>query len=104
MPEEIDLLKLVCQRLEDAGIAYMLNRNTEFQRRKQVDLDGIPIWIVSLEDLIISKLFWAKDSLSELQLRDVKNLLSSIKTIGKKYISNWIHKLGLDSIYAKATN
>jgi len=29
---------------------------------------------VSKEDLIISKLFWAKDSRSEVQLGDVRNL------------------------------
>jgi hypothetical protein len=33
--------------------------------------------IVSREDLILSKLFWAKDSKSEMQLRDVRNLLTT---------------------------
>ena len=32
---------------------------------------------MSKEDLIISKLYWAKDSHSEQQLRDVKNLAAT---------------------------
>ena len=51
-------------------------RQEEFERRQRVHLDGFETWIVSREDLILSKLFWAKDSRSEMQLRDVKNLLS----------------------------
>jgi hypothetical protein len=49
----------------------------EFKRRRQVTIEDFTTWIVSKEDLIISKLDWAKDSLSELQLRDVKNLIQS---------------------------
>jgi hypothetical protein len=32
---------------------------------------------VSREDLVLSKLVWAKHSKSEMQLRDVRNLLSA---------------------------
>lgn len=32
---------------------------------------------MSREDLVLSKLVWAKDSRSEMQLRDVRNLLSA---------------------------
>ena len=39
-------------------------------------LGDFETWIVSREDLILSKLYWASDSKSELQLRDVKNLLT----------------------------
>ena len=53
-------------------------RNTEFQRRRRLELDDTQIWIVSLEDLIISKLFWAKESFLEMQIRDINNLLISI--------------------------
>ena len=50
-------------------------RKTEFERRKKVEIDGMGVFIVSIEDLIISKLLCGKDSHSELQIRDVKNLL-----------------------------
>ena len=52
-------------------------RQEEFARRKQINLGDFKTWIVSREDLILSKLFWAKDSKSEMQLGDVSNLLSS---------------------------
>lgn len=51
-------------------------RQHEFERRKLVSLGDFETWIVSREDLILSKLYWARDSKSELQLRDVKNLLT----------------------------
>lgn len=76
-------------------------RNTEFKRRKRIQLGDMPIWIVSPEDLIISKLFWAKDSFSDTQLKDVKNLLSSINNLDEQYIIDWVSRLELSDIYAK---
>jgi len=52
-------------------------RQEEFARRQKITLGDFETWIVTREDLILSKLYWARDSRSELQLRDVKNLLSS---------------------------
>ena len=52
-------------------------RQEEFARRKHINLGDFKTWIVSREDLILSKLFWAKDSKSEMQLNDVHNLLSA---------------------------
>jgi Nucleotidyl transferase AbiEii toxin, Type IV TA system len=51
-------------------------RRREFERRKRVQMPGFEAWIVSREDLILSKLAWAKESGSELQLRDVGALLA----------------------------
>ncbi|MGH9928466.1 MAG: hypothetical protein ACREA9_04455, partial [Pyrinomonadaceae bacterium] len=52
-------------------------RQGEFARRRQITLGDFQTWIVSREDLILSKLNWAKESHSELQLRDVRSLLES---------------------------
>jgi hypothetical protein len=52
-------------------------RQEEFARRRRITLGDFQTWIVTREDLILSKLYWARDSKSELQLRDVRNLLSS---------------------------
>lgn len=51
-------------------------RLEEFARRREVTVGGFQTWIVSREDLILSKLYWARDSRSEMQLRDVRNLLA----------------------------
>jgi len=52
-------------------------RQEEFARRRQITLGDFETWIVSRKDLILSKLFWAKDSKSEMQLNTVRNLLSA---------------------------
>lgn len=51
-------------------------RRLEFERRKHVDFGAIRTWIVSREDLILSKLVWAQDSGSDLQRRDIRQLLA----------------------------
>lgn len=73
----------------------------EFERRRPIEIEGVPMWVVSPEDLILSKLFWAKDSLSEMQLGDVKNLLNMVKDIDIRYVGQGIQSLGLEEIYSK---
>jgi hypothetical protein len=45
-------------------------RKVEFERRRAVRFGGIDTWIVSREDLILSKLLWSQESNSETQRRD----------------------------------
>lgn len=79
-------------------------RKLEFVRRNQIKLEGLPIWIVSPEDLIISKLDWAKDHLSEMQIRDVRNLLQSQENLDIDYIKKWVETLNLSNVYEKAVH
>ena len=58
------------RKLED----YRLH---EFTRRVRLKVAGTNLWVVSKEDLILSKLHWAKESLSERQLADVENLIAT---------------------------
>jgi hypothetical protein len=60
------------------------------------------MWLVSAEDLIISKLLWAKESRSEMQIKDVANLMETVDDLDSKYIDNWVYKLGLEQIYKEA--
>lgn len=76
-------------------------RDTEFKRRQRILLGDTPIWIVAPEDLIISKLFWSKDSLSEMQIKDIKNIILSVKNLDQEYIHSWVQKLELIQIYEK---
>lgn len=85
-------------------IDLVIKKTTEFQknafeRRKKLDFYGRAIYIITLEDLIISKLYWAKDSLSEKQLTDVENLLMS--KYDTQYVENWTNKLELFHLYEK---
>ncbi len=78
-------------------------QNAAFSRRKQVLIEQSPIWFVSAEDLVISKLLWAKDSHSEMQLKDVGNLMEAVDNLDLKYIDNWVRELGLEQIYKEVT-
>jgi hypothetical protein len=72
-------------------------RLAEFERRQRITVGDFSTWIVSKEDLIISKLWWARDSHSELQLRDVKNLVST--GCDGAYIERWTKELGLLNLW-----
>jgi Nucleotidyltransferase of unknown function (DUF6036) len=74
-------------------------RRREFSRRKRVSIDGQNIYFVAPEDLILSKLVWAKDSESEVQLADVRNLLQSVKGLNRRYLSRWAKSLGVETLY-----
>jgi hypothetical protein len=72
-------------------------RRAEFERRQRITIEDFSTWIASKEDLIISKLWWARDSHSELQLRDVKNLASTgCDTV---YVERWTKELGLHTLW-----
>ena len=73
-----------------------------FSRRKQVLIEQSFMWFVSPEDLVLSKLIWAKDSHSEMQLNDVRNLMQTVDNLDLKYIDYWISQLCLEEIYREA--
>lgn len=68
-----------------------------FQRRRRTDFYGREIWIISIEDLIIAKLWWAKDSRSEKQLSDVENLLKS--GFDAEYVERWTRELQVADLF-----
>jgi hypothetical protein len=71
-------------------------RRIEFERRQKISILDFTTFIVSKEDLIISKLFWAKNSHSDVQLRDVRNLLAT--GYDAAYLRHWTRKLGVDNL------
>jgi hypothetical protein len=77
-------------------------RRHEFSRRISVEFAGIKAWIVSKEDLILSKLYWAKDNNSEMQLRDVKNLLGAGSD--EDYLRRWAPRLGVEDLLENCLN
>jgi hypothetical protein len=69
---------------------------TEFERRTLREFAGIPVYIASAEDSILSKLEWAKLTQSERQLADAAGILRMQKTdINLNYIEHWVHQLDL---------
>jgi hypothetical protein len=72
-------------------------RINEFARRQKMAIEDFSTWIASKEDLMISKLHWAKDSESEMQMRDVRNLAST--GFDAAYMAHWTEALGLASLW-----
>jgi hypothetical protein len=68
-------------------------RHVEFARRKPVTIAGIATWIVSREDLILSKLIWAAEADSDLQRRDARSLLDG--GADDAYLNEWAPRLGV---------
>lgn len=71
-------------------------RQVEFERRKAVELAGVSTWITTREDLILSKLIWARDANSDLQRRDVRTLLDD--SVDWLYLREWAAKLGINDM------
>ena len=78
-------------------------RREEFSRRRRVSVEGHDLFIVAPEDLIISKLDWSRDTHSEVQLADVRNLLACVGGLDRDYLARWTNRLGLDSLYREVS-
>ena len=60
-----------------------------------------PLWVISLEDLILAKLEWS-DGTSELQLRDCRNLIAvNRETIDWPYVERWASVIGVADSLAR---
>ena len=70
----------------------------EFSRRQRIDFFGVRLDVATVEDVILSKLEWAKLGASARQLEDVASLLRIHREeIDRTYIDRWIAALGVDS-------
>ncbi len=74
-------------------------RQEEFSRRRSITVGDFHTWIVSREDLILSKLWWARDSRSEMQMRDVRNLLTP--ECDQSYLQSRALILGISDLLAE---
>jgi hypothetical protein len=71
-------------------------RQTEFSRRNEIEFEGMNVFVVSPEDLLLSKLIWIQDFQSGIQMQDIK-ILSQKKDLEWEYIYSWINSLGLNT-------
>lgn len=73
-------------------------RRVEFGRRRAFESDGQRVQVVAVEDLLLSKLAWAKDSHSEFQLRDVRGLFELQPAMDREYLDRWARELGVEAL------
>jgi hypothetical protein len=90
------ILKIDCVILKENEF-----EKNAFARRRKVDYSGeFEVCIISKEDLILSKLLWAKKSGSERQLLDVASIIRN--GYDKTYVSEWIEKLELQNVFEQS--
>ncbi len=77
-------------------------QQSAFGRREKTDYYGREIWIISKEDLILSKLWWSKDTNSEMQFADIRSIMFS--GFDKSYAEKWLDELGIGENYFKCLN
>ncbi|MFA5138735.1 MAG: hypothetical protein WC728_05820 [Elusimicrobiota bacterium] len=73
-------------------------RREEFGRRRTVDLEGTPLSVVAAEDLLLSKLDWAKASRSEMQLKDARSIVECVPGMDWDYLRRWSRELGIEGM------
>ncbi len=83
-------------------IDCIVKKDSEFQQnafagRHKTNYADFDVWLIRKEDLIISKLLWAKDSRSDFQIRDIINLLKF--GFEQSYIEIWSDKLGVNNLF-----
>jgi hypothetical protein len=77
----------------------------KFARRRVMDLEGLPVAVISPEDLILSKLHWARGTASARQGEDVRLLLREVPGLDDVYLRHWAAALDLtDALEALRPN
>ncbi len=84
---------MICQQIK-----YRL---TEFNRRQRIKFEDFKTWVVSKEDLIISKLHWSRKSRSQRHLRDVQNLIAT--GYDTAYVERWTRALGVFKLWEECS-
>ena len=77
----------------------------EFSRRRPVTLDGLELYAATAEDVLLSKLEWAKRSQSRRQVDDAASILRTRKdSLDFAYLENWIIRLQLEGEWQQITS
>lgn len=72
----------------------------ELARRQRATVLGVESYVASAEDVILSKLEWAHESGSGMQLRDVGGLVAVRKNaLDLAYIDRWAAELGVEEAW-----
>lgn len=91
---------------DESGIKidFWIAKNDEFEREKfrrrvEVKLFDQTVFIISAEDLILTKLFWNKTVFSECHRRDCVGIWQIQKeNLDLAYLNNWAKKLGVTKL------
>jgi hypothetical protein len=76
----------------------------EFKRRRRFDTPGGNIFVVAPEDLILSKLLWAKEAESDLQRNDAQAIVESAADLDWPYLDKWAVSLDVADMLDELKN
>ncbi|MFI5187743.1 MAG: hypothetical protein ACHQF0_13510 [Chitinophagales bacterium] len=71
-------------------------RQTEFERRRQIDFQDMKIFVASPEDILLSKIIWIQQLQSNIQMEDIR-VLQEFSALDWIYIQHWIKALNLNT-------
>jgi len=75
---------------------------TEFDRRRKATILDTEVWVLSPEDVILSKLEWAKQNESQRQIQDVLGVLQLRHgSLDEEYLRKWADVLGVQDLLGK---
>jgi hypothetical protein len=76
---------------------------SRFSRRGMVDIAGVMLYTASPEDILITKLWWAKLSESDLQIKDAAGIIQvQGDDLDLGYVTRWVDTLELDDQWLAA--
>lgn len=84
-----------------------LDENNEYETRKfknrvKLNYGKMPIFVITPEDLILSKLIWMGSGISEKQILDCKSIYKINRgSIKESYLKKWAKKLKLEKVLQK---
>lgn len=74
----------------------------ELERRQRADILGIEVALARLEDVLLAKLEWSRLGDSELQRRDIVQLLERQgERLDLEYVQRWVTELGLEAEWSE---
>ncbi len=68
----------------------------EFNRRQLINLEDLPLFVASAEDVVVAKLEWSKLAQSQRHIEDVAGILRMRwESLDLSYVEKWVVELGL---------
>jgi hypothetical protein len=75
----------------------------EFERRVSGEVSGVPLSIATAEDVILSKLEWARLGGSHRQIEDAVGILQArADRLDRDYLEHWVGQLGVEAQWSAA--
>jgi hypothetical protein len=75
----------------------------EFRRRQRVNLQDLPLFVASAEDIVVAKLEWSKLAQSQRHVEDVAGILRlRWESLDRPYLERWVVELGLKKEWDEA--